>query len=134
MESREIKRVGYIIVSTDRGLCGGLNINLFKAAIKAMKGWSDTNVEIDLCLIGAKAEAFFRSYGGNVVATARDVGEAPSLESLIGSVKVMLDGYSEGKSDRLYVVSNEVVKTMTQSPKNKQLVPLQAAPNAHVKR
>ncbi len=133
MESREIKRVGYIIVSTDRGLCGGLNINLFKAAIKAMKGWSDTNVEIDLCLIGAKAEAFFRSYGGNVVATARDVGEAPSLESLIGSVKVMLDGYSEGKIDRLYVVSNEFVNTMTQTPKIQQLLPLEPEPDEQLK-
>ncbi|MDQ2077023.1 F0F1 ATP synthase subunit gamma [Marinimicrobium sp. ABcell2] len=133
LESREVERVGYILVSTDRGLCGGLNINLFKQAIKAMKGWSDAKVEVDLCLIGAKAAAFFNSFGGNVVATTRDVGEAPSLEDLIGSVKVMLDGYSEGKIDRLYLVSNEFVNTMTQVPSIKQLLPLEAEPNEKLK-
>jgi F-type H+-transporting ATPase subunit gamma len=81
MEEREVKRVGFIVVITDRGLCGGLNINLFKATIRAMKEWSDQDVEIDLSLIGAKALAFFNSYGGNVVAALRDIGESPSLEA-----------------------------------------------------
>ncbi len=125
MEQREIKRVGYIIISTDRGLCGGLNTNLFKQAINSMKGWSDQGVENDLCAVGNKAVAFFGSFGGNVVATVKDLGDAPSANDLIGGVKVMLDAYDEGKIDRLYVVSNEFVNTMTQKPVVEQLLPLE---------
>jgi F-type H+-transporting ATPase subunit gamma len=126
MEEREIRRVGYVVVSTDRGLCGGLNINLFKTTVKSMKEWADRNIEIDLCLIGAKAAAFFNSYGGNVVAAVRDLGEEPTLSDLIGGVKAMLDAYEEGKIDRLFLVSNEFVNTMTQNPKVEQLLPLEA--------
>ena len=126
MQTREVKRVGYIIVSTDRGLCGGLNVNLFKAAIKSMKEWNEQGVEIDLSLVGAKAIAFFNSYGGNVVAAIRDLGEAPAVADLIGGVKAMLDAYESGKIDRLFLVSNEFVNTMTQSPTVEQLLPLQA--------
>lgn len=126
MQEREVKRIGYIIVSTDRGLCGGLNINLFKAAIKDMKEWDDKGIEIDLCLVGAKASAFFNSYGGNVVAAVRDLGEEPEVEDLIGSVKVMLDAYADGKLDKLFLVGNEFVNTMTQNPHVSQLLPLQA--------
>lgn len=127
LEEREVKRVGYILVSTDRGLCGGLNVNMFKAAIKSMKEWNDDGVEVDLCLIGSKAEAFFKSFGGNVVATVRDLGEAPSVEKLIGSVKVMLDSFSNEKIDKLYLVSNQFVNTMTQVPQVQQLLPLEAS-------
>ncbi len=126
LQEREVKRVGFILVSTDRGLCGGLNINTFKAAIKTMKEWNDQEVEIDLCLIGAKATAFFNSYGGNVVAAVRDLGEEPSVADLIGSVKIMLDAYAEGTIDKLYLVGNEFVNTMTQTPFVNQLLPLQA--------
>lgn len=125
MEQREIKRVGYIIISTDRGLCGGLNTNLFKQVIKSMKDWSDQDIENDLCVVGNKAAAFFGSFGGNIVATVKDLGDAPSASDLIGGVKVMLDAYDEGKIDRLYVVSNEFVNTMTQKPVVEQLLPLQ---------
>ena len=133
MEEREIKRVGFIIVSTDRGLCGGLNINLFKRTIKAMKEWDDQGIEIDLSLVGAKAIAFFNSYGGNVVAATRDIGEEPSLEDLIGGVKTMLDAYEEGKIDRLFLVSNEFINTMTQNPTVAQLLPLPAAEQEEMK-
>ena len=126
MEKREVKRVGFLIVSTDRGLCGGLNINLFKAAMKSMKVWNDQGIEIDLSLIGAKATAFFNSYGGNVVAAVRDLGEEPSIADLIGGVKTMLDSYEAGKIDRLFLVGNEFVNTMTQSPTVEQLLPLEA--------
>jgi|SRR5690554_3487382 F-type H+-transporting ATPase subunit gamma len=129
MQLRDAKRVGYILVSSDRGLCGGLNINVFKTAIRSMKSWSDQGVDIDLCLIGAKASAFFKSFGGNVVAATRDLGEAPSIADLIGSVKVMLDAYAEGRIDRLFIVSNEFVNTMTQSPTLRQLLPLEAEEN-----
>lgn len=124
MGEREVKRVGYIVVSTDRGLCGGLNINLFKALVREMKAWKEKGVETDLCAIGQKGASFFRSYGGNVVAALTHLGDSPSSEKLIGNVKVMLDAFSEGKIDRLYVVSNEFVNTMTQSPKVEQLLPL----------
>ena len=126
MEEREVQRVGYIIVSTDRGLCGGLNINLLKATVRSMKEWHDKGIEIDLCLIGAKAAAFFNSFGGNVVATAKNVGEKPVLSDLIGTVKTMLDAFSEGRVDKLFLVSNEFVNTMTQSPAVMQLLPLVA--------
>ncbi len=126
MTERDIKRVGFIVVSTDRGLCGGLNINLFKSTIRAMKEWSDQDIEIDLSLVGAKAAAFFGSYGGNVVAAVRDIGEEPVLADLIGGVKSMLDAYEQGKIDRLYLVSNQFVNTMTQEPTVEQVLPLVA--------
>jgi len=126
LQEREVKRVGFIVVSSDRGLCGGLNTNAFKAAVKSMQSYSEQKIEIDLCLIGAKASAFFNSYGGNVVASVRDIGEAPSVSDLIGTIKVMLDNYSDGKIDQLFIVSNEFVNTMTQSPLVDQLLPLKA--------
>ncbi len=125
MEQREVKRVGYVVVSTDRGLCGGLNINLFKATVKSMKAWHDQGVEIDLSLIGAKATAFFRSYGGNVIASVRDIGEEPAIADLIGSVKAMLDTYEDGRIDRLFLVGNEFINTMTQTPVIEQMLPLE---------
>jgi F-type H+-transporting ATPase subunit gamma len=127
MTERPVQRVGYIIVSTDRGLCGGLNINLFKAAIAAMKGWSEQEVAVDLSLIGAKSMAFFKSVGGNVVASVRDIGEEPTVDQLIGGVKHMLDAYVDGNIDKLYLVSNEFVNTMTQTPLVEQLLPLEAS-------
>lgn len=126
MQDREVRRVGFIVVSTDRGLCGGLNINLFKATVKAMKEWDDQGIEIDLCVVGAKAAAFFNSFGGNVVAAVRDLGENPKVKDLIGGVSSMLTAYEEGKIDRLFLVSNEFVNTMTQSPMVEQLLPLEA--------
>jgi F-type H+-transporting ATPase subunit gamma len=133
MEKRDIKRVGYIVVSTDRGLCGGLNINLFKATVKSMKEWNDQGIEIDLSLVGAKATAFFGSYGGNVTAAVRDLGEEPSIADLIGGVKAMLDAYEEGKIDRLFLVSNQFVNTMTQEPAVEQLLPLEAEESEEMK-
>jgi len=124
MGERPVKRVGYIIVSTDRGLCGGLNTNLFKAALRAIKEQAQSGVEVDLCLIGGKAMSFFKSVGGNVVGTVRDLGESPSVSDLIGVVKVMLNGFSEGKIDQLFLVSNDFVNTMTHTPTVRQLVPL----------
>jgi F-type H+-transporting ATPase subunit gamma len=122
---REIKRVGFIVVSTDRGLCGGLNTNLFKDALKSMKSWQDQDVSIDLCLIGAKAAAFFNRFGGNVVAKTSQLGDAPTVTDLIGTVKVMLTAFDEGRIDRLYLVHNEFVNTMTQAPRIHQLLPVE---------
>lgn len=124
LEEREIRRVGYIVISTDRGLCGGLNTNLFKTVVRSMKEWKSKDVEIDLCTVGAKSTGFFGSLGGNIVASVRDLGDQPSAASLIGSVKVMLDAYDEGKIDRLYLVNNTFINTMTQKPETHQILPL----------
>ncbi|MFB3104738.1 MAG: F0F1 ATP synthase subunit gamma [Pseudomonadales bacterium] len=124
METRDVKRIGYIVVSTDRGLCGGLNINLFRTLVKDMAEWHARNVEVDLGLIGNKAVGFFRSVGGNIVAALTNVGESPVVADLIGGVKLMFDAYEEGRIDRLFIVSNEFVNTMTQKPVIRQLLPL----------
>ena len=127
LEEREVKRVAYVVISTDRGLCGGLNINLFKAALKSMKEWSDQGVEVDICVVGNKAAGFFGTVGGNIVAAVKDVGDEPNAADLIGGVKVMLDAFDEGRIDKLFVVSNEFVNTMTQTPTVEQLLPLAAS-------
>lgn len=123
-ERKEIKRVGYIIVSTDRGLCGGLNINLFKAAMRSMKEWSDKGAQAELCVIGKKAQSFFGSFGGNITASITELGDSPSVADLIGGIKIMLDAFNSGKVDILFIVSNEFVNTMTQKPTVQQLLPL----------
>ncbi len=123
---REVKRVGYIVISTDRGLCGGLNVNLFKKVIGELTRWRGENVEVDLALVGAKAVQFFRRLGGNVVGTATHLGDRPQVNDLIGSIKIMLDAYSEGRIDRLFLVHNEFVSTMSQKPEVKTLLPSSA--------
>jgi len=129
MRAREISRIGYIVVSTDRGLCGGLNVNLFRTVVRDIADWHGKGVEADLGLIGNKAAPFFRSVGGNIKAVLNDVGETPSLDDLIGGIKVMLDAYEEGEIDRLFLVSNEFVNTMTQQPVIRQLLPLDPEQN-----
>ncbi len=124
LEVREAKRVGYIVVATDRGLCGGLNVNLFKKVAADVKNWRSQGVEVEFCPIGARSVQFFKSFGGKVSAHASGLGDAPKLADLIGTVRVMLDAYNEGKLDRLYVVFNKFVNTMTQSPVIEQLLPL----------
>lgn len=124
MIERPVKRVGIIIISTDRGLCGGLNINLFKRTLNEMKEWHDQGIEIDLCIVGSKAEAFFKRFGANIISFTHHLGDAPSVSQLIGGVKVMLDRFNEGKIDRLLVFYNQFVNTMTQSPHMLQLLPL----------
>ena len=124
LEEREAKRVGYIIVSTDRGLCGGLNINLFKKAMLDMKDWSEKGADVELAIIGSKATAFFNNSGAKVAAQVSGLGDSPSLEDLIGSVSVMLKKYDEGELDRLFVVFNKFENTMVQEPTIDQLLPL----------
>ncbi len=119
----EVKRVGYIVVSTDRGLCGGLNTNMFKAAVSEMADWQTKGVEVDLCTIGKKAATFFSRFSGSIVSQAANLGDQPSNEALTGVVKVMLDHYDDGTIDRLYLVSNVFENTMTQTPTVQQLIP-----------
>ena len=124
LEEREVKRVGYLVVSTDRGLCGGLNINLFKKLLADMKEWSDKGVEVDLALVGSKAVSFFASVGGNVVGQVTGMGDDPQLSDLIVPVNIMLQAYDEGRLDKLYVVANKFINTMAQEPKILQVLPL----------
>ena len=124
MGERDVKRIGYIVVSTDKGQCGGLNANLLRLLVRKMQAEEGDGVEPDLALIGNKAAAFFRSVGGNVVAAINEVGETPKIEDLLGGVKVMLDAYEQGTIDRLDIISNTFVNTMTQTPEIKQLLPL----------
>jgi len=124
LEEREVKRVGYIVISTDRGLCGGLNSNEFKKVTADVKKWKDQEVEFDFAALGAKACAFFGRFGGNVLAAESGIGDSPSVQHVVGLVRVMLDAYNEGKIDRLFLVYNDFVNTMTQEPKIDQLLPL----------
>ena len=127
MRDREVKRVGMIVVSTDRGLCGGLNTNMFKAGLGLMREWRDKGVEVDVCSIGSKGLGFFKRVGGSIVAESSNLGDAPRLEELLGTVKVMLDAYNNGEIDRLFVVYNQFVNTMTQKPTVEQLLPIASA-------
>ncbi|MAS24484.1 MAG: F0F1 ATP synthase subunit gamma [Oceanospirillaceae bacterium] len=133
LQDRDVKRVGYIVVSSDRGLCGGLNNNLFKRLAQQTKDWEGKGVEVDFAAIGSKAGLFFSSFGGNVVASQSHLGDAPELQSLIGAVKVMLDAFDEGKIDRLFIIHNRFVNTMTQSPETVQLLPLKAQEDESLK-
>ncbi len=120
-----VKKVGLIIVSSDRGLCGGLNTNLFKAALTSMKEWREKGVDVELCIIGSKAASFFKRLG-SIKAQTTHLGDAPKLEDLIGTVKVMLDAFDEGELDRIDVIYNEFVNTMIQKPRVEQLLPIEA--------
>jgi F-type H+-transporting ATPase subunit gamma len=121
---REVRRVGVILVTTDRGLCGGLNANLFRTALRQFRAWEDEGKELDLCIIGNKGIGFFNRVGGNIVGSANHLGDAPTLESLIGTVRIMLDAYTETRVDRVYMIYNEFVNSMTQTADIEQLVPL----------
>jgi F-type H+-transporting ATPase subunit gamma len=127
---REVKRVGYILITSDRGLCGGLNTNAFRLLIREMKEWRDKGVEVDLALLGSKGVQFFRSFDVNVVAQASNIGEDPKVADLIGSIKVMLEAYEKGGEqggiDRLYLLHNVFENTMSQQPVAKTLIPVEA--------
>jgi F-type H+-transporting ATPase subunit gamma len=121
---REVKAVGLIIVSTDRGLAGGLNVNLFKQVLLTVREWQERGAEVSLCLIGAKGVAFFRRLRLPILAQETHLGDRPHLRDLIGTVKVMLDAYREGRIDRVLLLNNHFVNTMTQRAEVKQLVPV----------
>jgi F-type H+-transporting ATPase subunit gamma len=122
LQEREIKRVAYIIISSDRGLCGGLNSNLFKQVLTEMQDWRAKGVEVDTTLIGSKAIGFFQSMGKSIAQTS-GLGDKPKLEKMLGTVNAMMEHYSEGKIDRLYMVFNQFVNTMVQKPRVLQLLP-----------
>ena len=127
LAEREVKRVGYIVISTDRGLCGGLNTNEFKKVALELKSWKDKGVDAQFAVIGNKATAFFKRFGGKVVAQQAGSGDVPRLADVIGSVQVMLNAFNEGRIDRLFLVYNKFVNTMKQEPVIDQLLPLPKA-------
>ncbi len=120
-----IKKVGYIVISSDRGLCGGLNINLFKTLLEDMHNWQQKGAAIDLCLIGKKAELFFKNKAVNVVSHIANLGDDPKIGDLIGTLRIMSQSYAEHKIDKLFIIYNEFINTMTQKPKIMQLLPLE---------
>ncbi len=124
LKVRAKKRVGYIVVSTDKGLCGGLNVNLFKLAISEMKKHMENGIKIDLAFCGRKAGSFFKRVGGNVLGNISHLGDDPKLEELVGLLKVMVDAYDSGQIDRLYIMQNRFVNTMTQKPEIVQVLPV----------
>ncbi|PPC91556.1 MAG: F0F1 ATP synthase subunit gamma [Methylobacter sp.] len=123
---RDPKRVGIIVISSDRGLCGGLNSNLFRRVLSQLTQWEKAGIEVDVCTIGSKAAGFFGGLKTNLIGQVSKLGDTPHLNDIIGVIKIMLDGYEQGRIDELYVVSNEFVNTMTQRPTIEKLLPVAA--------
>ncbi|TNF94360.1 MAG: F0F1 ATP synthase subunit gamma [Gammaproteobacteria bacterium] len=124
LSESDVNSVGFIVISTDKGLCGGLNINLFKSSVNAMQEWNEQDVDIKLCTIGSKGIGFFKRLGATITSEISHLGDFPSIEDIIGTVKVMLDAFNNGEINKLYMVYNEFVNSMTQSPKVEQLLPI----------
>lgn len=122
---RPVKRVAYLVVSTDRGLCGGLNMNAFRQTVRRIKEWKEKGVDVDVALVGNKAVAFFKRVGGKVLGTKTQLGDKPELDQILGVIKLLSDAYREGTVDRVYLVANEFVNTMTQKPVARQLLPIE---------
>ena len=121
---RDPKSVGIIVISSDRGLCGALNTNVFKTTLLTMREWQGKGASVNLCVMGSKSLAFFRRLGLPLLASVTGLGDKPHIKDLLGPVKVMLDAYREGKIDRLLLVNSEFVNTMTQKPTVTQLLPI----------
>ena len=124
VDREEVRRIGLVIISTDRGLCGGLNSNLYRDVLGKMKQWDDAGIGVDLSIIGNKAVGYFRRLGANIVAQTTHIGDSPGLDTLIGAIKVMLDAYLDQEIDELYIVSNQFINSMTQRPRVEQLIPI----------
>ena len=125
LQTREIKRVGYIVISTDRGLCGSLNVNAFRSMLGELRKWSDQGTEVDICLIGAKGMSYFRRLKTNIVAATSHVGEKPKVADLVGAITSMTEAYEKGEIDRLFLVHNLFVNTMSQTPEVTTLLPVE---------
>jgi len=130
LQERDVKGIGIIVVSTDRGLAGGLNANTFKQTLLLMREWQGKGASVSLCLIGSKALGFFRRLDVKILANVSNLGDRPHVKDLIGTVKVMLDAYRNGEIDRLFLINAQFVNTMTQKPMVEQLLPIQAVDTA----
>jgi len=131
VERAQIKRIGYVIVSTDRGLCGGLNSSMFRKIVADMREWHAKGVEVDVVCIGQKASAFFRRLKVTMAGSVTNLGEKPQVDQLVGVIKVMLDGYSSGNLDRVFICYNRFVNTMSQEARQHQLLPLPPSETLH---
>ena len=127
-----VKRVGLIVVSSDRGLCGGLNTNLFKKALKQIDDWNKNSIEVDVCAIGSKAEKFFKRLNVNLVAEASQLGDSPEINDVIGPIKIMLDNFMDGNIDELHLAENKFINTMSQEPGLSNLLPTEANPEDEI--
>ena len=126
LQERDVKGVGIIVVSTDRGLAGGLNANTFKQTLLLMREWQGKGANVSLCVIGSKGIAFFRRLDVKILGNVAGLGDRPHIKDLIGTVKVMLDAYRNGEIDRLFLVNAQFLNTMTQKPTVEQLLPIEA--------
>jgi F-type H+-transporting ATPase subunit gamma len=133
LSARPVKRVGIVVISTDRGLCGGLNTNMFKAALNHIGDLDDKGIEIEVVTFGGKALSFFKRIGAKVVAEASHVGDSPEITQIIGPIQVFMQSYGKGEIDAIYLIANEFVNTMTQAPKITQLVPIEASDDSELK-
>lgn len=131
VERADVSGVGFVVISTDRGLCGGLNVNLLKTAMIAMKEWTDKKIEVKIAAIGSKAAAFFKRIGGLISETSH-LGDTPAADEILGAIQVMLEEYDEGKIDRLFLVENQFVNTMTQKSRIVQLLPVEPSKSEEV--
>lgn len=122
---REVKKVAFLVISTDRGLCGGLNINVFRQTVRALREWRDKGAEISVAVVGNKALSFFKRIGGRMLAQVTHLGDKPHVDKLLGTIKVLSDAYRNGEVDRVYLVSSQFVNTMTQRPYLRQLLPIE---------
>ncbi len=123
----EVQRIGVIIISSDRGLCGGLNTNLFRSLLKDIASWQSDGVEVELCTIGKKSTSFFKNFGLNITSVLTDIGDVPHFDDLLGTIKVMLDRYDSGELNQIMIAYNRFENTMTQVPTVKQIVPMEIA-------
>lgn len=130
LTERPARRVAYIVVATDRGLCGGLNINLFKRVLQDARKWQSGDAGARFCALGNKAAQFFQTFGGDMLSVVRDLGDAPALTDIIGGVMAAVQSYDRGETDRIYLAANEFVNTMTQKPQLVQLLPFSPPPDA----
>lgn len=126
-KNENFSRVGLIMVSTDRGLCGSLNINLFKSAVKQMQQWQDNDIDTDMCVIGHKGQTFFQRFGANIEAVSDKIGDSPGVSDLVGVVKVMLNAFEEGQIGEVYIGANQFINTMSQKPYIEKLLPVEPA-------
>jgi len=129
MVERQVKRAGIIVISSDRGLCGGLNANLFRKTLIEIQKWKSQDIEVDVCVVGTKAAVFFNMIKANVLGQVTKLGDTPHQHDIVGVIKIMLDAYVSGEIDSLYVINNEFVNTMTQKPTIQQLLPV--VPEGH---
>ncbi len=128
MAERDVKRVGFVVITSDRGLCGGLNSNLFRMLLPKLRECEDQKLDVDVCAIGNKGVQFVSRLNTNMVAQATHLGDSPHIADLVGTIKVMLDAYREGTLDQLVLVYNRFINTMSQEPRLQTLLPLPELP------